>query len=640
MQQNDIILHTYIYIVINKLFLFSKYYDFSNKNFYMLSDIYNKQKIGDLFMKKNTSMKIVSVIVFATLLLISLFNPITIGYNTKIRNSGLKDEEKLYNNSLYKYALSDPYSPEINIPEEDRIEALSDTLEETGLLQLEKQKEEPTLTGVLNNAPLDPPWPMYCHDVRHTGRSPYSTADNPGIEQWRFDKNDDEFTGSPVIDDEGIIYIGNTDLFAVYPNGTEKWSIKIEGKIASAPAIDENGILYVGSIWAHPNYLYAIYKNNGTLKWKYRAGDNIESSPAIGEDGTIYFCDCGNWQIKALYPNGTYKWDYKTNFVIYSSPAIGADGTIYCGSHDGNLYALYPNNGTLKWKYHTSNWVGRGPCVADDGTVYFGSWDGHLYACHPNGTLKWKKGVKFSTTPVIGQDGTIYGGLYYLYAINPEDGSIKWSFDPGEDRTIRGGNPCISSEGIIIFGTHNGEYDGGELIAVNPDGTERWRIMLASDWIMSAPAIGEDGTVYVGSYNNKYQSGSWGYLHAIGKLDGDAPSAPKINGPKIVFDGIEYKYKFKSTSPVGRDIYYWIQWDYFTDYRWMGPYKSGETVTITYEWPDAGKWTVRAVAKDTENLWSQWTILNPKSKAATYDSFSYNLLERFPIFSKILSILI
>ena len=64
--------------------------------------------------------------------------------------------------------------------------------------------------------------------------------------------------------------------------------------------------------------------------------------------------------------------------------------------------------------------------------------------------------VLFGTNPVIGQDGTIYGGCYYLYAINPEDGSIKWSFDPGEDRTIRGGTPCISAEGIIYFGTHIG----------------------------------------------------------------------------------------------------------------------------------------------------------------------------------------
>jgi hypothetical protein len=33
---------------------------------------------------------------------------------------------------------------------------------------------------------IDSPWPMYCHDARHTGRSPYSTANNSGDEIWRF----------------------------------------------------------------------------------------------------------------------------------------------------------------------------------------------------------------------------------------------------------------------------------------------------------------------------------------------------------------------------------------------------------------------------------------------------------------------
>ena len=71
---------------------------------------------------------------------------------------------------------------------------------------------------------------------------------------------------------------------------SEKWRFKIGGNlITSAPAIDEYGVLYVGSIWAQPNYLYAIYKSNGTKKWKYKVGQDIWSSPAIGDDGSIYF---------------------------------------------------------------------------------------------------------------------------------------------------------------------------------------------------------------------------------------------------------------------------------------------------------------------------------------------------------------
>jgi outer membrane protein assembly factor BamB len=457
------------------------------------------------------------------------------------------------------------------------------------------------------DGPMNSPWPMCFHDTHHTGRSPYSTADNPGTEKWHFDTID-ECSGSPIIDDEGTIYIGSTSLYAVYPNGTLKWKYDTISHIESAPAIDVNGVIYVAD--GVGCCLCAIYSNNGTLKWKYRAGNWIASAPAIGDDGSIYFGSEDDY-IYALYPNGTLKWKYLTSIAVYSEPAIGDDGTVYCGSHDGNLYALYPNNGTLKWFYHTGDWVGYGPSIADDGTIYFGSWDGYLYAVYPNGTLKWKTGGYLAgTIPAIESDGTIYVGNRYLAAIYPNNGSVKWLFDPGPERTIRGAGPCISADGTIFFGTHISQYDGGELIAVNPDGTERWRIMLATDWIWSAPAIGSDGTVYVGSVNDGYHPGSWGYLHAIGTLDSNAPTAPDISGTANGKVGTEYEYTFTSTSPIGNDVYYYIDWGDNTINDWFGSYASGETVTVSHTWSSQGTYKISARAKDTDNLWGPWGTLS------------------------------
>ncbi len=283
----------------------------------------------------------------------------------------------------------------------------------------------------------------------------------------------------------------------------------------STPVIDENGIIYVGTIWASPCF-YAFYPN-GTMKWSYGTGNDIFSSPVIYTNDTVIFGDY-NGYINALYcSNGTLRWRFHTNGFIDSSPALAEDGTVYCGSADGNLYALYPNNGTLKWSYQTGDWVGRGPAIANDGAIYFGSWDGYLYATFPNGTLKWKtSGYLAGTTPIIGQDGTVYVGNRYLSAVYPENGTVKWMFDPGTDRRIIGGNPAISSDGTIYFGTHIGETLGGEIIAVNQNGTERWRKMIAALWVDSSPAIAADGTVYIGSTNDLAHAGSEGYLHAFG----------------------------------------------------------------------------------------------------------------------------
>jgi outer membrane protein assembly factor BamB len=471
------------------------------------------------------------------------------------------------------------------------ITADSSLKETTTPFQISTKQKEPSSNMI--DGPINSPWPMCFHDTHHTGRSPYSTSDNPGIEKWRFDTIE-AAKGSPVIDDQGVIYIGASHLFAIYPNGTLKWEYDEWIEIVSAPAIDENGVLYVGSIWAMPNYLYAIYTSNCTLKWKYPVSDSIFSSPAIGDDGSIYF-GSENDYIYALYPNGTLKWKYLTSIAVYSSPAIGDDGTVYCGSHDGNLYALYPNNGTLKWFYHTSDWVGYGPSIADDSTIYFGSWDGYLYAVYPNGTLRWKTGGYLAgTIPAIGSDGTIYVGNRYLAAIYPKNGSVKWLFDPGPDRTIRGAGPAISADGTIFFGTNIGEYDGGELIAVNPDGTERWRIMLATDWIDSAPAIGSDGTVYVGSCNDLAHSESEGYLHAIGMVhvqaDAGGPYYGLINQP----------VQFTGSASGG-----------YRPYTWLWNFGDGQTSTLqnpTHTYINPGNYTVvLTVTDDSGNTSSDAT---------------------------------
>ena len=489
------------------------------------------------------------------------------------------------------------------------------------------------------DGPLDSPWPMYCHDVRHTGQSPYNTAENKGDEKWWFKDETYYMLASPVIDKDGIIYCGSLDFYAIYPNGTMKWKYDdLDFYVWSAPAIDENGVLYVGD---KHGYFYAI-NPDGTLKWDRSFEDDILSSPAIGDDGTIYFGNevgypLGGY-INALYPNGTVKWRFPTNHVVYSSPAIGDDGTIYCGSHDTYLYALYPNNGTLKWKYKTENWIRTSPCIADDGTIYVVSLDSHLHAVNPDGTKKWSTDVGAGTSPTLGQDGTIYAGYQTLHAVNPSDGSVKWTYPV--NGKIRGGTPCNSIDGTIYFGTENGWF-----YAINSDGTLKFEKKISNKYIESAPAIGEDGTVYVCSGDQETHGSSIydkGYLHAFGELDHNAPSEPQINGQISGKPETEYDYTFKSTSPLGNDVYYWIEWGDGTVEGWIGPYSSGEVVIRSHSWSYQRAYTIRAIAKDIDNLWGPWGELDvtmPRNKATTY-SLLLRFLEHFPLLERFLSILL
>ncbi len=109
---------------------------------------------------------------------------------------------------------------------------------------------------------------------------------------------------------------------------------------------------------------------------------------------------------------------------------------------------------------------------------------------------------------VIAADGTVYGAKKgSLLALNT-DGTIKWEYDTGATvfSYASPSSPAIGVDGTVYVGASNEPMDDHHLYAVNHDGTLRWRYETG-DIMYSSPAIGAEGTVYVGSYD--------GYLYAI-----------------------------------------------------------------------------------------------------------------------------
>jgi outer membrane protein assembly factor BamB len=482
--------------------------------------------------------------------------------------------------------------------------------------------------GLMNSS-----WPMKCHDTRHTAQSPYSTADNPHIEKWRFKTEwwDGTIESSPVISNDGTIYFGSmgTDhkLYAINPDGTKKWSYETGGLIWSTPALAGDGTIYVTSYDAK---LHALFSSNGTLKWKVSCADPITSSPAIGDSGAIYFGVMGPdyaGRICAINPNGTEKWHYDTDYWITSDPAVGDDGTIYIGSGDSGMYAINPN-GTLKWRFDTGGYIKGHPSIGEDGVIFFNSWDNYLYAVYPNGALKWGKNVGWgmSGSASIANDGTIYFFTDKVTAYYPNNGTVRWSLDVGGN----GGqiSPAISADGTIYVCNHEGKC----IIAIDPNGHEIWREQISNLRVASSPIIAEDGTIYVGS-SWKDNGGNWfGYLHAFGELDPNAPAAPSINGETNGEAGVEYNYTFRATDPNGDNVSYYIEWGdrEFTD--WIGPYQSGEDVIISHTWVEQDTYTIKARSKDINNLWGSWGELEvtmPVNQPYQFPFIQW-LLERFP----------
>jgi len=540
------------------------------------------------------------------LFIITSVTPMVIGYTSDVGNWR---EERLNYDSYHVSEITD-----FNTKNADTF-SIKPTISSTKPKTKIPVKMESTLP--VNLGLLDSAWPMFCHDIRHTGRSPFGASGNAGKEKWKFWMERMMFS-SPAIDENGTIYIGSGDecLYAINANGTEKWRFKTEGKIKSSPALDEDRIIYVGS---NDGHLYAIY-SNGTKKWRFGTGaaEWVYSSPSIDDDGTIYVGST-NYNFYAVNPNGTEKWRFKTGYKIYSSAAIDDDGIIYFGSHDNYLYALYPN-GTLKWKYKTGEEVKSSPTIGDDGTIYVGSWDGYLYAINPDGTLKWKfnTGDATETSPTIATDGTIYVGSYNgkIFSIDP-NGKENWHFKTG-DWVIS--SPAIDKNGVIYAGSLD-----GNLYALNPDGSLKWKFVTGGN-IEPSPAIDEDGTIYFAA-DFTSQPDFYSYLYAIEVIENEPPDKPSIDGPTSGKPRTEYTYTAVTTDPDGDNVSYFFDGGDGTDSGWTEFVPSGIPVNETHKWWIRGTYEVKVKAKDPYEAESEWATLEV-TMPVNQHSYSFPLLQR------------
>ncbi len=390
---------------------------------------------------------------------------------------------------------------------------------------------------------------MFHQNAQHTGLSLFSGPANPFL-RWKFQTGG--AVDSPPAVGHGRIYVGSEDgnLDALNLQGVLLWRFQTNSPITTSPAIGSDGTIYVGGDQGDGSnskgILYAI-NPSGRLKWSvtilplagYGAYPTI-SSPTVGPDGTIYVSAMGVFVV-AIRPDGTLKWELAAGALVLDSPAVAPDGTVYVGIDDPDpaglcfqcLEALYPN-GTVKWGALGYDPGYSSPAIGSDGTIYISGG-----AFNSDGTIKWLYGSFLS--PSIGPDGTIYGsGDGGLYANSP-DGTLQWRFpiDRNSVSCTRGAcvyvfaqqsSTAVGSNGIVYFGSAVSRSEScgcpgiligtGSVYAVNPNGTLAWKFQTGSVvrscgpnpcepiFAISDPAIGSDGTIYVGS--------SDGNLYAIG----------------------------------------------------------------------------------------------------------------------------
>lgn len=341
----------------------------------------------------------------------------------------------------------------------------------------------------------DTPWPMFHHDLRHTGK----TAN----------------FGTQV--------------------GKLKWQFVTGGPVTSSPVIDNNETVYIGSA---DNNFYAINSETGALEWKYTTGGAIElSSPAIDEDGIVYIGSNDGYlyafDTETLDPlDPEPKWTFKTDGAISSSPAIDSNGNILFSSADGYIYSIF-SNGTLDWKTKIgTSWCS--PAIdTTNSHVYVGSW------INQNSTINFIEVEVDNATIQI-------PARVNFFALNSSNGSILWDFPyfctPGGILA----SPVIASDKSIIvsfFMTYNKDCDDEEsdfhIWSLESDGDPNWGLQLGGiNDIYTTPAMLEDNSFFIASSSDIYRVLPDGQTYLSSPGDGERiESSPAIDGGKLIFFG-------------------------------------------------------------------------------------------------------
>ena len=120
----------------------------------------------------------------------------------------------------------------------------------------------------------------------------------------------------------------------------------------------------------------------------------------------------------------------------------------------------------------------------------------------------------------------------------------------------------------------------------------------------------------------------------IGRLN-TPPNTITIDGPAQGKKGVTYDYNFSAIDPENDEIYYYIEWGDGEDIKlWIGPYASGEEITINHTYIDESSFTIRVLTKDMYDFKSDWATLEvtmPKNNPFNFNFKLLNwLIERFP----------
>ncbi len=400
--------------------------------------------------------------------------------------------------------------------------------------------------GVASAQLIDAPWPMFQHDLQHTGRTTAfaGPSGTTAAERWKVKTTGWPKT-APAVGPDGKIYYaaGFKALCVVGADGIAPDCDPKSGDAnTSSPAL---GQPITGS---HPYHIYRGARDNKlwslnpdlTFNWSHKIqldGDitvSVAIAPATANFPGTIFMACGCLSRGILFainpfttdPAQRVRWQLDLGESNYNSaPAISPSGRIYIGGQGGTLFAIddLPTGPQFAWTMAGKHGIkapganknrNSSPTLrvlpSGKTAIYMGSNAG-LSAFQDEGasaTHLWTEATAgaVDTTPAIGTDMLVASswktGVRTVYAFD-FDGDLLWKRSgpaTSVSKYAQSPSAVIDKDGTIYQGI------GKKVYAITPANADRW----TQPFTLPADAIGmalDEGVLYVGAKNS--------YLYAL-----------------------------------------------------------------------------------------------------------------------------
>ena len=275
--------------------------------------------------------------------------------------------------------------------------------------------------------------------------------------KWVFAISQITYGGGALVAPDGTIYqcVRNAtinNVYAINPNGTQKWAVKLDAAIGAFPALSVDGILYC---LTNKSTLYALDASSGAIKWQQSLDGATGSAVAIDKAGNVYAGTSA--AIYSFKSNKEQNWKLEEVNVTEQATFALKEQVLYATLKGGGLVAVDMTNGTKKWTYPTTKGDAYFPIADKNGNVYF--------------TEK---------------------GSQTVHAVNAS-GSKIWEKNVGNNLNYSGG--ALSTDGILYIGTQSNnkvlglDITNGNIVFEETVGQQ----------VMAAVSIGPDRRLYCGT---------------------------------------------------------------------------------------------------------------------------------------------